>query len=104
MFQSDTVTDVKWSVNPIHNTDVQPRRIEQVNCPHCLTSFHESWSEHQLVHDPIVSVYWHVKWLICPECRQAVIALDRRSPKHTPTILSSFIAYPKSTARPVSSD
>lgn len=72
--------------------------IRTMKCPHCITAFHEAWSILSLIADK--DGHWHARYLVCPECKRAVITLqmlDLRSPGLTKNF---FLAYPKSTVRP----
>jgi hypothetical protein len=73
-----------------------------MKCPHCLTSFHEGWSRHQISQEPATQQNRFVKWLICPECKKHVVGIDVHQPNGA--LVGSSIVYPKATSRPISAD
>jgi Domain of unknown function (DUF4145) len=68
-----------------------------MKCPHCATSFHESWNTFSLGEKDLEE--WHVSVTTCPACGEFVIHLTRQSltdfKKH-----ANWMVYPKGSARP----
>jgi hypothetical protein len=72
-----------------------------MKCPHCLTSFHEAWTDVPLGQEPATTHTWIMRWLNCPECRRRVVSFNQHLGGQ---LVGSFVAYPKGTTRPVSID
>lgn len=73
-------------------------------CPHCATSFHESWSVMFLQQDSPPdgdSMLWSAAHLVCPECGQLVVEL-RTSPSWDPSqFRRKLLVHPAGPTRPV---
>ena len=71
-----------------------------MKCPHCLVSFHDTWSSWRVQsgasNQDCKAAFYFVSTL-CPECKQFIFRLER----HFSGQLTKTIVYPKGTARPV---
>lgn len=69
-----------------------------MKCPHCTTSFHDSWQSHFIGEQPSDHHFFVVHWLICPECKKTVLKLGELNPGHV--ILKETVLHPRTSARP----
>ena len=76
-----------------------------MKCPHCLVSFHVSWTYWSRGSGSIRDKF-RFRGTVCPECEEQTFILERgdysQGPRRTSWVtLEEIIAYPKGTARPI---
>jgi hypothetical protein len=77
-----------------------------MKCPHCNTGIHEALSAHATaIEAPAIVGGSHLQqgqWVFfhqrCPECNESIVFLQRNTPNFN---IARFMAYPRSTTRPV---
>lgn len=71
-----------------------------MKCPHCTTSFHESWSSNNILQERPGGPVWRVHALFCPECSRFVAELRTVSADGSEE-LSRHLVWPQHAVRPV---
>jgi hypothetical protein len=69
-----------------------------MKCPHCLTSFHESWATLHPSSIDDTQASWRIRYLTCAECYKAVIELQKQN-KQVPSWDHVRLVHPKSISR-----
>jgi hypothetical protein len=57
---------------------IATERQKEMKCPHCLVSFHDTWTDSHIGED--VSGHWFLRKTTCPGCKQFVIVLKHKIP------------------------
>ena len=77
-----------------------------MKCPHCLVSFHDSWTAWSFKSDsgsaPLFQdckARFYFQSTVCPACNQLICKLHRNPLSSSSAV--EIIVYPKATARPV---
>lgn len=78
--------------------------LDDVDCPHCKKSIHESWDSFQRAFgrdDPDVD-WWGLEWMDCPACSRFIVRLRAwRGQSGGGVNFANLIIYPKVSVREI---